>query len=117
MKTVAEILRAKPQAAVYSVTPSTSVLDAIKLMAEKGQLDARQFLRTDLTKNTSLLDQTTAVPLRQGDLLLFHSNLFHAAGRNMTNKTKFSMVFTYRAGSNPPAAGSRSASKAEIALI
>ena len=26
MKTVAEILRAKPQAAVYSVTPSTSVL-------------------------------------------------------------------------------------------
>ncbi|MFP6864038.1 CBS domain-containing protein, partial [Pseudomonas sp.] len=36
MKTVAEILRAKPQAAVYSVTPSTSVLDAIKLMAEKG---------------------------------------------------------------------------------
>jgi CBS domain-containing protein len=36
MKTVAEILRSKPQAAVYSVTPSTSVLDAIKLMAEKG---------------------------------------------------------------------------------
>ena len=84
---------------------------------ENDQLDARQFLRTDLTKNTSLLDQTTAVPLRQGDLLLFHSNLFHAAGRNTTNKTKFSMVFTYRAGSNPPAAGSRSASKAEIALI
>ena len=36
MITVAEILRAKPQAAVYSVTPTTSVLDAIKLMAEKG---------------------------------------------------------------------------------
>jgi CBS domain-containing protein len=36
MRTVAEILRNKPQAAVYSVTPSTSVLDAVKLMAEKG---------------------------------------------------------------------------------
>lgn len=36
MKTVAEILRAKPQAAVYSVEPTTTVLDAIKLMAEKG---------------------------------------------------------------------------------
>jgi len=36
MKTVAEILRAKPQAAVYSITPTTSVLDAMKLMAEKG---------------------------------------------------------------------------------
>lgn len=36
MRTVAEILRTKSQAAVYSVTPTTSVLDAIKLMAEKG---------------------------------------------------------------------------------
>lgn len=36
MITVAEILRAKPQAAVYSVTPTTSVLEAIKLMAEKS---------------------------------------------------------------------------------
>jgi len=36
MITVAEILRAKPQAAVYSVTPTTSVLEAIKLMGEKG---------------------------------------------------------------------------------
>ncbi|HBX55079.1 CBS domain-containing protein [Pseudomonas sp. UBA2684] len=36
MKTVAEILRAKPHAAVYSVGPTTTVLDAVKLMAEKG---------------------------------------------------------------------------------
>lgn len=36
MITVAEILRAKPQAAVYSVSPTTSVLEAIQLMAEKG---------------------------------------------------------------------------------
>ena len=80
------------------------------------QLDASQFLRTDLAKNKPLLDQVQAVPLQQGDLLLFHSNLFHAAGRNMTGRTKFSMVFTYRAGDNPPKAGSRSAVNDEIPL-
>lgn len=83
---------------------------------DADQLDASQFLRTDLAENKSLLDQTTAVPLRQGDLLLFHSNLFHAAGRNTTGRTKFSMVFTYRSGDNPPKPGSRSASKDEIFL-
>ena len=36
MKTVAEILRAKPHAAIYSVSPDTTVLDAMKMMAEKG---------------------------------------------------------------------------------
>ena len=36
MKTVAELLRGKPQAAVYSVEPEASVLDAVKVMAEKG---------------------------------------------------------------------------------
>ncbi len=36
MKTVAEILRSKPMAAVYTIEPDASVLDAVKLMAEKG---------------------------------------------------------------------------------
>lgn len=83
---------------------------------DSDQLDARQFLRTDLVQNKSLLEQTIAVPLQQGDLLLFHSNLFHAAGRNTTERTKFSMVFTYRSGDNPPLPGSRSALKDEILL-
>lgn len=83
---------------------------------DAGQLDASQFLRTDLAKNKSLLEQAVAVPLCQGDLLLFHSNLFHAAGRNRTGRTKFSMVFTYRSGDNPPLPGSRSALKDEILL-
>jgi len=83
---------------------------------DADQLDARQFLRADIAKNKSLLDQAIAVPLRQGDLLLFHSNLFHAAGRNTTEKIKFSMVFTYRSGDNPPTPNSRSALKEEIIL-
>lgn len=36
MKSAAQILKAKPDQAVYSVTPSTSVFDAVRLMAEKN---------------------------------------------------------------------------------
>ncbi|OHC67219.1 MAG: inosine-5-monophosphate dehydrogenase [Rhodocyclales bacterium GWA2_65_20] len=36
MKTVAEIIRLKPDHAVYTVTPATSVYDAVKLMADKN---------------------------------------------------------------------------------
>ncbi|MBB2493876.1 CBS domain-containing protein [Aquipseudomonas ullengensis] len=36
MKSVAEILRSKSSAHVYFVSPDDSVLDAVKLMAEKG---------------------------------------------------------------------------------
>lgn len=36
MKSVAEILRSKPHALVYSVAPDDSVLVAMQLMAEKG---------------------------------------------------------------------------------
>jgi phytanoyl-CoA hydroxylase len=83
---------------------------------DTDQLDASQFLRADISKNKKLLECVIDVPLRKGDLLLFHSNLFHAAGRNITNNTKYSMVFTYRSGDNLPKPGSRSASKDEIPL-
>jgi len=79
-------------------------------------LDAAQFLRTDLPENQHLLDQAIAVPLRMGDVLLFSSNLFHAAGKNYTDQTKFSMVFTYRASDNLPLPDSRSTSLPELAL-
>lgn len=80
------------------------------------QLDSAQFLRADLERNQNLLAQAQTVPLQQGDVLLFSSNLFHAAGCNQTGQTKFSMVFTYRAQDNFPQAGSRSASLPEINL-
>lgn len=87
-----------------------------RLVIESRQLDEHQFLRTDLDANKQLLAAALPVPLAQGDLLLFHSNLFHAAGRNTTHNTKFSMVFTYRSADNLPSPGSRSASKPEIPL-
>ncbi|MCR4299433.1 MAG: CBS domain-containing protein [Gallionella sp.] len=36
MKNAAQILKSKPEQTVHSVTPSTSVFDAVKLMAEKN---------------------------------------------------------------------------------
>lgn len=36
MKTVAEILKAKGSSAVFSIAPSATVFDAVKLMAEKN---------------------------------------------------------------------------------
>jgi CBS domain-containing protein len=36
MKSAAQILKSKPEQTVHNVTPSTSVFDAVKLMAEKN---------------------------------------------------------------------------------
>ena len=81
------------------------------------QLDSAQFLRSDLPQNQALLAQAKTVPLNQGDVLLFSSNLFHAAGCNQTQQTKFSLVFTYRGEDNPPMVESRSSSRPEIKLV
>lgn len=80
------------------------------------QLDEAQFLKADYPDNQALLAQASALPLNQGDVLLFSSNLLHAAGCNQTEQTKFSLVFTYRAADNPPEAGSRSAGVGEVEI-
>lgn len=87
-----------------------------KQALDPRQLDTAQFLREDLPENQHWLKQKVAVPLNAGDVLLFHSNLFHAAGKNLTSDTKFSLVFTYRSDDNPAVPGSRSAARAEILL-
>ena len=80
------------------------------------RLDEAQFLRKDLPENQALLDRAAAVELDPGDVLFFHSRLFHAAGANATAETKFSVVFTYHAADNRPLPGSRSASLADVPL-
>lgn len=87
-----------------------------QMQVDSDGLDAAQFLRTDFPANQTLLAQAIAVPLHAGDVLFFSSNLFHAAGQNQTDQTKFSLVLTYRALNNPPIPGSRSASLPEIAI-
>lgn len=80
-----------------------------KLELDRGRFDASQFLRPDLTENKQLISQAQLVELEPGDVLLFHCRLFHAAGRNLTQDTKFSLVFTYHRTDNRPIRETRSA--------
>ena len=80
----------------------------------EDRLDEAQFLRADRAQNRALLSSKTDVELDPGDVLFFDARLFHAAGRNETPETKFSLVFTYHEASNRPRPGSRSASLPDI---
>jgi phytanoyl-CoA hydroxylase len=80
------------------------------------RLDAQCFLRLDHPENKALLAAEVVAKLAPGDVLFFHALTFHAATRNRTEETKFSLVFTYRAADNTPLADSRSASLPDIPL-
>lgn len=101
----------RPHNGCLMVLPGTQNLEVTP-----EQLDAAQFLRTDLPVNAALLRTQMAVDLDAGDVLFFHSRLFHAAENNRSTHTKFSAVFTYRALDNQPLPGSRSASVPDIIL-
>lgn len=93
------------------VLPGSHLLDL-----EPGRFDAALFLRTDLPENKQLLATARTVELSPGDVLFFHSRLFHAAGRNLTTSTKYSVVFTYHEADNRPIEGTRSARFPGISL-
>lgn len=80
------------------------------------QLDPLDFLRPDAPENAALFAQGIPVELHAGDVLLFHSGLFHAAGPNRQAEVKMSVAFAYRGSSNLPLPGSRSAAGGEVAL-
>ena len=80
------------------------------------QMDALDFLRPEVPQNQALFARGVAPVLEQGDVVLFHSKLFHAAGRNDSDRMKASVVFAYRGASNPPVQGTRSAAAGEVAL-
>lgn len=82
----------------------------------REQLDAAQFLRTELEENQVLLRTQIAAGLQAGDVLFFHCRLFHAAGHNQTAETKLSVVHTYHAADNRPLAGTRSATLPDVPL-
>ena len=79
-----------------------------ELELSPGRFDANLFLRPDLAENKALIAKAIKVELEKGDVLFFHSKLFHAAGRNLSDETKFSVVFTYHQGRNEPIVGTRS---------
>ncbi len=87
-----------------------------RMALDPGRFDAAMFLRADLADNKALIKGSEKVELKAGDLLFFHSKLFHAAGRNLTDKIKYSVVFTYHDVNNYPIATTRSAQFPSIDL-
>ena len=81
---------------------------------DRGRLDAALFLRTDLDENKALIDNSKSAALQAGDVMFFHCKTYHAAGKNITDEVKRSVVFTYRAADNQPIPGTRSANYEDV---
>jgi phytanoyl-CoA hydroxylase len=80
------------------------------------RFDEAKFLRSDRADNEVILRSAESPRLAPGDAVFFHCNTLHSAGKNLSDSVKFSLVFTYHAGSNAPQPGTRSASKPEVRL-
>jgi phytanoyl-CoA hydroxylase len=87
-----------------------------RLNLDRDRFDRDLFLRPELPENQELIEKAIWAELEPGDVLFFHARTFHAASRNFTELTKFSVVFTFRGADNPPRPGSRSASLPELVL-
>lgn len=85
-----------------------------RLTIAADRLDELLFLRPEHPENQALFQQGTAVELHQGDVVFFHSLLFHAAGVNTSDKVKTSVAFAYHGCSNQPVPGTRSAASGDV---
>jgi phytanoyl-CoA hydroxylase len=80
------------------------------------RFDEAKFFRSDLPENRLWIDKATSPALAPGDVVFFHCNTLHSAGRNQSDEVKFSLVFTYHGASNVPLPGTRSAATPEVPL-
>lgn len=83
---------------------------------DRGRLDKDLFLRPELPVNAALIDQSVCVELEPGDVVFFHCRVFHAAGKNRTDRVKLSYVSTYHLADNHPIPDTRSAQLPGIEL-
>lgn len=83
---------------------------------ERSHFDDALFFRDDLPENQAVIAQSVHVELDPGDVLFFHAKTLHAASRNHTSQTKYSVVFTFRSADNQPLLGTRSAESPELLL-
>jgi phytanoyl-CoA hydroxylase len=88
-----------------------------KLAFTSDRFDADKFFRADIPDNTELIRTAVSPELKAGDVVFFHCNTLHSAGKNLSDQVKFSLVYTYRGASNAALPGTRSASKPEVALV
>lgn len=87
-----------------------------RMSFRRERFDDTLFFRNDLVENQKVIEQAVPVILDPGDVLFFHAKTLHAASRNYTTQTKYSVVFTFRPFDNPPVAGTRSAELPELLL-
>jgi phytanoyl-CoA hydroxylase len=87
-----------------------------RLQIAPDQLDELDFLKPDHPQNQALFAQGITPELQQGDVVFFHSGLFHAAARNTSEAVKISAVFAYHGQSNAPRAGTCSAAPGSVLL-
>ena len=80
------------------------------------RFDEAKFFRADRADNAAVIRGGESPRLAPGDVLFFHCNTLHSAGRNTSDAVKYSLVYTYHGRSNAPQAGTRSASKPEVDL-
>ncbi|MDR5803528.1 MULTISPECIES: phytanoyl-CoA dioxygenase family protein [unclassified Caballeronia] len=88
-----------------------------KLPFTSDRFDEAKFFRSDLPENAALIRTAVSPALEPGDVVFFHCNTLHSAGKNLSDKVKFSLVYTYHGASNVPLPGTRSAAKPEVPLV
>ncbi|WP_084282576.1 phytanoyl-CoA dioxygenase family protein [Deefgea rivuli] len=81
----------------------------------EAAFDEREFLLPAHPAAAPLVAAAEFPTLAAGDVVLFDARTFHAASRNKTMLTKYSLVMSYHASDNYPLAGSRSA--AELGIV
>lgn len=101
----------RPENGCLQVIPGSQTL-----VLDRNRLDDALFFRADLPENQPLIESKEYVTLNPGDVLFFHCRTLHAASRNSSNETKYSVVFTFRSADNPPIAGTRSSALPELNL-
>lgn len=87
-----------------------------RLALASEHFDEASFFREDHVENAALIQQAVCPTLAAGDVVFFHCNTLHAAGKNLSDQVKLSLVFTYHGISNAPRIGTRSASRPEVDL-
>ena len=81
---------------------------------QTDDFDSERFLKLRREPLIAAAKNAVALHLMPGDLLLFSAGLFHCAGRNQTDSTKLSLVYSFHGENTVAVAGTRSASIPEI---
>ena len=89
-------------------------VSALQRLGNEDAFDEREFLLASHPQAAPWVAKAQFPTLAAGDVVLFDARTFHAASRNTTAHTKYSLVMSYHARDNKPLADSRSAAEAGI---